>query len=164
MVKYIANIITSTRLLGAIILLFIPYLSKPFFVIYTYCGLSDILDGYVARKTNSTSSLGSKLDSASDLLLFGTTIYRSWPILLKRLPRIMTDGILLAILLRLLLYVYYYIKNKQFLSTHSYFNKITSFLICLLPYMLMSNYLYAYILVVLLSAFLAIIDEFIKIK
>ena len=53
MKKNLANIITTTRLIGTIALLFTEPLSKAFYAIYIWCGFSDILDGFVARKTNT---------------------------------------------------------------------------------------------------------------
>lgn len=39
-----------------------------FFVVYTMCCLSDVLDGYVARKTKTTSKCGEGLDSVADFV------------------------------------------------------------------------------------------------
>lgn len=39
-----------------------------FFAVYLYCGISDIIDGYVARHTNSSSKFGALLDSISDFI------------------------------------------------------------------------------------------------
>ncbi|MBQ5555857.1 MAG: CDP-alcohol phosphatidyltransferase family protein, partial [Erysipelotrichaceae bacterium] len=48
--KNLANIITFTRILGTLCLIFLTPLTLPFFVVYIWCGLSDVLDGFVARK------------------------------------------------------------------------------------------------------------------
>ena len=63
-----ANIITSCRVLCSILLLFFQMTSIPFYVLYLLCGLSDVLDGIVARKTNTVSSLGAKLDTFADFI------------------------------------------------------------------------------------------------
>ena len=68
MTKHIANILTSCRILGSVLLLFIPAFSLGFYIIYFFCGLSDMLDGTIARKTNTVSSFGSKLDTAADFV------------------------------------------------------------------------------------------------
>jgi CDP-diacylglycerol--glycerol-3-phosphate 3-phosphatidyltransferase len=41
-----------------------------FFVVFVICGLTDVLDGAIARKTDSQSALGARLDSAGDFLFF----------------------------------------------------------------------------------------------
>ena len=43
--------------------------SPTFFLVYALAGLTDMLDGYVARRTNSESELGARLDSIADLVL-----------------------------------------------------------------------------------------------
>ena len=68
MAKQIANIITGFRILGTIVLLFFPVFSLEFYVSYLFCGFSDMIDGVVARKTNSNSSFGAKFDTVADLV------------------------------------------------------------------------------------------------
>ena len=42
----VPNIITAFRLIGSLVLLlFIPTYSTAFFIIYTLCGISDVVDG-----------------------------------------------------------------------------------------------------------------------
>ena len=62
----LANIITLSRIILSIFLLFIEKNSLIFLSIYSICGLTDILDGYVARKTKTESQFGAKLDTFSD--------------------------------------------------------------------------------------------------
>jgi phosphatidylglycerophosphate synthase len=66
--KHIANIITVCRIPLSISLLFIPAFGLAWLTVYMLCGLSDMLDGYVARKTHSDSAYGSKLDSVADIV------------------------------------------------------------------------------------------------
>jgi len=46
-----ANIITCFRILCSIMLVFFPISSVQFFITYMFCGLTDVMDGIVARKT-----------------------------------------------------------------------------------------------------------------
>ena len=48
MKKHIANIVTGSRIVLSLPLLFIPLTSSWFCVIYLLCGLSDMIDGTVA--------------------------------------------------------------------------------------------------------------------
>ncbi|MBR6488992.1 MAG: CDP-alcohol phosphatidyltransferase family protein, partial [Muribaculaceae bacterium] len=50
-----ANIITGIRVLCSIALLFFSALSTFFYILYIIAGLSDMLDGWVARITNTVS-------------------------------------------------------------------------------------------------------------
>ena len=53
MKKHIANIITGSRIVFSLSLLFIPLSSAWFYALYLLCGLSDMVDGTVARRTRS---------------------------------------------------------------------------------------------------------------
>lgn len=52
MKRYIANIITSCRILFAIAMLFFELFSFGFFVMYLICAFTDMIDGTIAMKTN----------------------------------------------------------------------------------------------------------------
>ena len=62
----LANWITLLRILCSLTLLFCMPLSLPFYVLYTAAGLSDILDGFIARKTNTVTKFGAKLDTFAE--------------------------------------------------------------------------------------------------
>lgn len=53
-----------------------------FFISFTWVGLSDLLDGYIARKTDEISDLGEFLDPARDKLAILVLICISWPMTL----------------------------------------------------------------------------------
>ena len=80
--KNLANIITITRIIGTIIFFNLEVLSPMFYYVYIYCGLSDVIDGFVARKLNITSPIGSILDSISDLLFYTVMMIKILPSLL----------------------------------------------------------------------------------
>ncbi len=65
--KQAANILTIIT----VVLFFVFNQPVLFFVLYMIGGMTDVLDGYVARLTNTQSELGARLDSIADLLLFG---------------------------------------------------------------------------------------------
>ncbi len=71
-IKQIPNILTASRILIAIIILFIKPFSIAFYVIYAYCGVSDLFDGVIARAIKNESSFGSLLDTIGDVLLTWT--------------------------------------------------------------------------------------------
>ena len=62
-----ANLITCVRILCAALLAFLPALSPAFYTLYLLAGVSDMLDGFVARRMNTVSSLGAKLDTLADI-------------------------------------------------------------------------------------------------
>lgn len=56
-------------------------LSVLFFVVYSLCCASDILDGYIARKTKTASKLGEILDSIADFVLVAVMLVILIPLL-----------------------------------------------------------------------------------
>ena len=62
MVKHIANLITGCRILGSILLLFFPAFSAAFYILYLFCGFTDMLDGKVARKYGLVTDFGKFID------------------------------------------------------------------------------------------------------
>ena len=69
MKKHLANIITSLRIMGSVVLLLFDASSFPFYMTYLLCGLSDVADGFLARKLHAESTFGSRLDSFADMFL-----------------------------------------------------------------------------------------------
>ena len=63
-----ANIITSCRILCSAVLLFFPAFSPVFYVLYCLAGFTDMIDGAVARKTDTVSESGSRLDTIADMV------------------------------------------------------------------------------------------------
>lgn len=70
MKKHLANIVTLSRVAGAVALFFMKTISTPFLIIYVLCGFTDLIDGPIARKTNSSSELGATLDTIGDVLTY----------------------------------------------------------------------------------------------
>ena len=65
--KYLPNILSSLRMLGALALLQSNVSSSQFWVLYTVCGISDIADGWLARKLKCITRTGALLDSLADI-------------------------------------------------------------------------------------------------
>ncbi len=64
--RALPNALSLLRLTGAATLAFLP-VGAGFWAVYLLCGLSDMLDGALARRLKAESELGSKLDSLGDL-------------------------------------------------------------------------------------------------
>ena len=64
----IANFITVLRMAGTGMLLFTAPLTPAFYLLYTLCGVTDALDGIIARATKTASAFGARLDSIADLM------------------------------------------------------------------------------------------------
>lgn len=132
----IPNIITSFRLIGTIGLLFIRPFSAAFYVVYSLCGLSDILDGWIARVTKKTTEFGAKLDSVADLLFYTVMLLRIFPVLWEQLPATIWYIVAGILAVRILAYLVAAVKYHCFASQHTYMNKLTGAAVFSVPYFL----------------------------
>ena len=130
--KYIANTITGLRVFCSLILLFLPIPSVSFWCAYLFCGFTDIIDGMVARRTNTTSKLGAKLDTIGDLLFLTTSFIKLFSIL--RFPKWLWIWIAAIAILKLCNLVYCFYVRSELLSQHTMMNKLTGFLLFLFPF------------------------------
>lgn len=133
-VKKIPNILTCIRIIGSVSLVFIDPFTTMFYITYTVCGISDVLDGYIARKAKCESAFGSKLDSISDIMLYTVMLLRIFKTLLKRLPVYVWFMVISALLIRCASYISAAIKFRCFASIHTYLNKATGFGVFAVPY------------------------------
>ena len=65
-----ANMITLARIVLCAALAFFPARTAAFYAIYSAAGLSDAVDGAVARRTNTADEFGAKLDTLADFIFF----------------------------------------------------------------------------------------------
>ena len=131
MKKHLANILTGGRVFGSILLLFFPAFSSGFYITYILCGFSDMIDGTVARRTNSESQFGSRLDTVADLVFVAVSLLKLLPAM--RIPGwlwIWGGGIAAVKISNILLG---YVFRKQFTALHTILNKVTGLLLFLLP-------------------------------
>lgn len=91
MKKQLANIITLSRIVCSIWLLTLPLFSLRFYVVYLFCGFTDMIDGTIARKTQSVTELGSKLDSVADFIFVVVAFVKLLPVII--LPNWFGDGL-----------------------------------------------------------------------
>ena len=130
-IKIIPNLITVLRIIFSITILFIKPLSFIFFIIYIICGLSDIFDGYFARKNKVTSDLGATLDSIADFIFIAIILFILLPIL--QIPKWGMIWILIIIIIRLLSIIIGSLKYKTIVFLHTYLNKATGLILFISP-------------------------------
>ena len=131
MIKNVANILTSFRILGSILLLFFPVFSEAFYSVYLLCGFSDMIDGTIARKTNSASEFGAKLDTVADLVFVVVSMIKLLSTI--HIPRWLWFWISVIAIIKIGNIVWGYVSKKQFISLHTIMNKVTGLLLFLLP-------------------------------
>jgi len=136
MLSMLPNLITSIRILGTFCLLFTKPFTVAFYIIYTISGISDLLDGFVARRLKIESELGAKLDSIADLVFYAVMLLRIFPVLLKILPYTLWTAVSIVILIRISAYAVAAIKYHRFASQHTWLNKASGASVFLIPYII----------------------------
>ena len=78
---HLPNIITLLRIAGSIGLLLCDVTGMEFWTIYALCGISDMADGWLARKLKCDTRTGALLDSLADICFVGCCAWKLLPIL-----------------------------------------------------------------------------------
>ena len=126
-----ANTITFFRIAASIVLLFCPVFSPAFYVFYIVAGVSDMLDGFVARKTNTASRFGARLDTIADFVLVVVCLIKLLPIL--SIPAWLYIWIGIIALIKVVNIISGLAVQKKLVAVHSVMNKATGVLLFLLP-------------------------------
>ncbi len=156
-----ANCITSVRIIGTVVMIFTAPLSLLFFIVYSVCGLSDLLDGWVARKTNSITEFGAKLDSVADLFFYIVMILKILNVLWKIVPLWFWYVLGGVVILRVVSYTTAALKYRRFASLHTKMNKVTGLLVFATPYFLALPFAAEYCCFVVLFGTASSLEEFI---
>ena len=126
-----ANAITIFRMAASIVLLLCPVFSPAFYAFYIMAGVSDMLDGFVARKTNSSSRFGARLDTIADFVFVVVCLIKLLPIL--SIPAWLYVWIGIIAFIKAVNIVSGFAVQKTFMAVHSDMNKVTGTLLFLLP-------------------------------
>ena len=159
-----ANIITFVRILCSIAILFCPVFSVAFYSLYITAGLTDMIDGWVARKTNTVSEFGAKLDTVADFVFVVVCLVKLLPIM--DFPSWLYIWIGVIALIKIINIVSGYVIQKQFVTIHSLMNKVTGLLLFILPLTLsFINLRYSAVVVCLVATYAAVQEgHFIRTK
>lgn len=126
-----ANIVTSSRILLSLIMLFSKVYSPAFYICYLAAGFTDMIDGSIARKLGTASKFGERLDTVADMVLVATVAFKLLPVL------DISKGILLWIgaiaIIKIINVVSGITIYRQFVAVHSIMNKVTGALLFVFP-------------------------------
>ena len=124
---FIPNLITTIRILGAACLLLCNPASAAFWVIYGLCGVSDMVDGYLARRLHAESKTGAVLDSVADICFVVCCAIRLLPVL--QIPNWLWIWACLIVVIKLFNQVSSLIVCKGFRFPHTTANKLTGLML-----------------------------------
>ncbi|MCD7898717.1 MAG: CDP-alcohol phosphatidyltransferase family protein [Bacteroides sp.] len=159
--KNLPNIISISRIIISCILFF--HVNNPllFIILYIYCGISDIADGYIARHWKIESVIGAKLDSLGDLIFFLliTFLFFSHTELIKEM--IVFWSVVSIFSIKLLNVIITRVKFHQWGMMHTIGNKLSGlFIYFMLPlYILFPATPFIVGIIIVLIALLATFEE-----
>ena len=125
-----ANIITCIRIVCSIALLFCPALSPAFYALYIAAGVTDMIDGAVARKTGTVSEFGAKLDTTADFVLVVVCLIKLLPVL--HVPAWLIIWIVVIAVIKAINLISGYVMQKEIVVLHTAMNKVTGLLLFVL--------------------------------
>jgi phosphatidylglycerophosphate synthase len=152
--KYLANLISCVRMIIAISIIWSEPFSINFFILYFICGISDVLDGYLARKFEIASQIGASLDSLADFIFCMVLLIIFLPIL--ALESWMIMWVIGVVAVRFITLSIGYIKYRKLAFLHTYLNKITGAALYCFP---VSMYLTTTRMTVIILGFIATISS-----
>jgi len=128
-VKHLPNIITALRIVGSIGLLFCNVAGWQFWTLYVLCGLSDMVDGWLARRLHAESKTGSILDSIADLSFVACCAIQLLPTM--SIPSWLWIWAGNIVIIKIVNQIIALTRIKQFCLPHTIANKLTGFLLFL---------------------------------
>ena len=99
----------------------------PFWVLYAIAGMTDMLDGFLARRWGVESQFGAKLDSLADFVFVIAVGYKLFPWL--KLPAALWMMIGLIALVKVSNALSSYVVKHKIAFLHTKANKLTGFLL-----------------------------------
>ena len=126
-----ADAITYFRMAAGIVLLFCPVFSHAFYVFYIAAGLYDMLDGFVARKTDTVSKSGARLDTIADFVFAAVCLIRLLPVL--GIPAWLYAWIGIIAFIKAVNIISGFAVQKKFAAVHSVMNKAAGAMLFLMP-------------------------------
>jgi len=126
-----ANIITGIRIICSVALLLCSVFSPEFYTLYIIAGVSDMIDGEVARKTGTVSEFGSKFDTAADFVFVVVCLIKVVPAI--QAPTWLIVWIIVIAVIKVINLISGYIMRKEIVVLHTEMNKVTGMLLFVLP-------------------------------
>lgn len=162
--KQLPNIITLFRIAGSISLLFCDVTGTAFWIIYGFCGISDMADGWLARKLKCVTKTGALLDSLADLAFVVCCCWRIIPIL--NFPKWLWIWGGAIVVIKIINQICALVMYKKFVFPHTLANKATGLLLFIgIPVTLYQESIIPIIVIAVMATFAAVQEgHFIRTK
>lgn len=154
-----ANVLTCSRMVLAVVLLFLRTFSPGFYIVYIAGGITDMIDGAVARRTGTESKFGAQLDTVADILFAVSALVKIVPAL--NVPAWLWIWICIIAAIKIASIAYGFVRKKTLVSDHSVLNKVTGFLVFILPLTVpFIDFLYTSVIVSAVATVAAITESY----
>ena len=121
------NIITLFRIAGSLGLLLCDVAGVAYWIIYGLCGISDIADGWLARKLKCVTRTGALLDSVADICFVACCVWKLLPIL--ELPQWLWLWVGVIVAIKVVNQISALVMYRCCCFPHTTANKVTGFLL-----------------------------------
>ena len=121
------NIITLLRIAGSLSLLLCDVMGVAYWIIYGLCGISDIVDGWLARRLKCVTKTGALLDSLADICFVACCVWKLLPIL--ELPQWLWPWAGVIVLIKVVNQLSALVMYSHCYFPHTAANKATGFLL-----------------------------------
>ncbi len=121
------NIITLLRIAGSLSLLLCDVMGVAYWIIYGLCGISDIVDGWLARRLKCVTKTGALLDSLADICFVACCAWKLLPIL--ELPQWLWPWAGVIVLIKVVNQLSALVMYRHCYFPHTAANKATGFLL-----------------------------------
>jgi len=128
----LADALSALRIILSVALLAPPALSPTFLALYATAGLTDMLDGFVARQTKTESEFGAKLDSAADLTFTVVSLAKILPTVAA--PAWLWVWVATIAVVKVANVVSGLVMRKRLIMPHTTANKAAGFVVFLVPF------------------------------
>ena len=123
----IPDLLSASRIVLCIPLLLVDAMTLPFWILYLIAGITDMLDGFLARRWGVESKFGARLDSLADFVFVLAVGYKLFPWL--KLPAALWMMIGLIALVKTVNAISSIVVNRRIVFLHTKANKLTGFLL-----------------------------------
>ena len=135
--KNVANYISVSRIIMSITLFVTETFSIAFYIIYIYCGISDMLDGFIARKSKNESKIGARLDSVSDIIFVIVAMIKILPNL--NLTNVIIIWMVFIVFIKIVNVTWSYICYKEIVLPNTIANKTAGFILFIAPFVIVNT-------------------------
>ncbi len=127
----IANAITGSRIVVSLMMLLFPAYSPWFNTCYLLAGVTDMVDGTIARKLGTCSEFGERFDTVADFVFVVVAAFKLLPVI--NIGPVIWLWIGIIAVIKVINIVIGFVQHKKIVAVHSWTNRITGLLLFILP-------------------------------